>query len=111
MQKADKKFAKIDFGGVPIILVFTKSEKLKRTCEEKAIHSYNQEHNSNVTIYQFTSLLDTVQVDLSSRTENLLNSEMEQRKREWGRKFPGLFSDTIFVSNPDFGIDGQSRIY
>ena len=110
VQKVDKKFSNINFGGVPLILVFTKSDKLKRTCEEKAYQQYNQENASNVTIYQFSSLSEEVQNDLSRRTENMLESEKRQRTKEWTKHFPDLFSNTIFVSNTDAGSAGRSTL-
>lgn len=94
---------------MPLILVFTKSDKLKRTCEEKAYSQYNQENGSNVTIYQFSSLSGAVQNDLTRRTENMLESEKRQRTKEWMKHFPDLFSNAIFVSNPDAGSTGRSR--
>lgn len=33
--KSRQKFVKIDFEGVSIMLIFTKNEKLRRTCEKK----------------------------------------------------------------------------
>ena len=94
---------------MPIVLIFTKSEKLRLTFEISALSKYNRKHNSAFTIYQLAGLPDAERQDILSGARAALDSQKDKRMAEWEKKFPHLFSDMIFASRPDDGVEGRSK--
>ncbi|KUJ07614.1 uncharacterized protein LY89DRAFT_691686 [Mollisia scopiformis] len=95
IQGSDRKFKEIDFGGVPVLLVFTKSDRLKREMKSLAIEEYQIQHECDVE--DISDIPNSDKAHVKEREKELYEEEMLRRSSEWFEEI-GVFSDYVFVS-------------
>ncbi len=106
IQESDRKFAKLEFGGVPIVLVFTKHDSRVSATKMKALGEYNRQNKTHFAIEDVGSMPSDARASIKARAEELLVAFEEALESEWNRKLPN-FSSTIFVEHPDFSTQGR----
>jgi hypothetical protein len=98
----------IDFGGVPVILVFTKSDRLKREMKSQAIEEYQVQHGCD-DVEDISDIPDSDRAHVRAREKELYEEEILRRSSEWSKEI-GVFSDYVFVSGISRDPESVNRL-
>ncbi len=79
-----------------MILVFTKSDRLKREMKSLAIEEYQSQHECD-DVEDISDIPDSDKAHVKAREKELYEEEMLRRSSEWFKEI-GVFSDYVFVS-------------
>ena len=107
IQGSDKKFARLDFGGVPVVLVFTKHDSLVRSKKAEALAEFNRRHRTRHEMEDLGSLPAVDKEAILERASELQAEWKAQIVEEWERRLPVFRSSAIFVENPSYSNQGR----
>ncbi|KAE8449830.1 hypothetical protein EG329_007307 [Mollisiaceae sp. DMI_Dod_QoI] len=108
IQGSDRKFKDIDFGGVPVILVFTKADRLKREMKSLAIEEYQVQYECG-DVEDISDIPESDKAHVKAREKELYEEEMLRRSSEWFKEI-GVFSDYVFVSGKSRDPESVHRL-
>lgn len=90
-----------------MILVFTKSDRLRREMKSLAIEEYQAQHDCDVE--DFSDIPDSDKAHVKVREDELYKEEMLRRSAEWFKEID-IFSDYVFVSGKSRDLESVNRL-
>ena len=90
-----------------MILVFTKSDRLKREMKSLAMEEYQVQHECD-DVEDFSDLTDSDKARVKAREKELYEEEMLRRSSEWFNEM-GVFADYCFVSGKSRDPDAHAQ--
>jgi len=91
-----------------VILVFTKSDRLKREMKSLAIEEYQVQHECD-DVEDISDIPDSDKANVNAREKELYEEEMLRRGSEWFKEI-GVFSDYVFVSGKSRDPESVNRL-
>ena len=91
-----------------MILVFTKSDRLRREMRSLAIEEYQVQHECD-DIEDISDIPDSEKANVKAREKELYEEEMLRRSSEWFEEI-GVFSDYVFVSGISRDPESVNRL-
>jgi hypothetical protein len=91
-----------------VILVFTKSDRLKREMKSLAIDEYQVQHECD-DVEDISDIPDGDKAHVKAREKELYGEEMLRRSSEWFKEI-GVFSDYVFVSGKSRDPESVNRL-
>jgi hypothetical protein len=97
IQASDLKFRGIKFGGVPVILVFTKAETLRSSIRESLLQEYLAQNEDTDHVEDIGDIPEPERAAAREELEIRYQNEKEERVAEWSQQLR-IFASSIFVS-------------
>ena len=107
MQPSDKQFLRLKFGGVPVILVFTKLDRLRSDAKNKVLSKYLRLHRDLPRVEHVSQLAEPARSQIEEEGNQALQSVKLSREGGWKKKAP-IEVSALFVTTEPFG-HGESN--
>ena len=102
IQASDKDFLKLRFGGVPVILVFTKFDNLRHTAESGVLNEHLRSDRGLPRVAHALALPEPARSLVQEKGDQKLQSLRSARVDEWKKSSP-IDVSTVFVSTKSRG--------